>query len=91
MKTLSADTSPEAERVQIELIRQTPGHQKLVMLAQMNQTLYTLAFNGLRHQYPNASREELRRRMADIWLGDELAARVYGPLVSCKEGLCDID
>ena len=78
MTTLSSDTSPEAERVQIELLRQAPTWRKLRLLAQMNSALRTLALSGLRARYPQARPEELRRRLADLWLGPELAARVYG-------------
>ncbi len=80
MTTLSPDTAPEAERVQIELVRRAPTWRKLHLLAQMNSALRTLALSGLRERYPQATPEELRRRLADLWLGTELAARVYGPL-----------
>jgi len=33
---------------------------------------------GLRSQYPQASEAELRRKLADILLGKELAQKVYG-------------
>ena len=49
------------------------------MAAQMNSTLRTLALSGLRQRYPHATPDELRRRLADLWLGPELAARVHGP------------
>jgi hypothetical protein len=50
------------------------------MLVQLNQAAYTLALSGLQQRYPQASPVELRRRLADLLLGPELAARVYGPL-----------
>ena len=78
MSTLSADTHPEAERVQIELLRRTPAWSKLQMVSEMNQTVRTLALSGLRQRFPHATDAELRRRLADLWLGEELAARVYG-------------
>ncbi len=81
MSTLFPDTRPEAERVQIELLRQAPPWRKLHMVGQMNQTVRTLALSGLRQRHPQATPEELRRRLADLLLGPELAARVYGPLV----------
>jgi hypothetical protein len=81
MSTLFPDTRPEAERVQIELLRQAPPWRKLHMVGQMNQTVRTLALSGLRQRHPQATLEELRRRLADLLLGPELAARVYGPLV----------
>ena len=78
MTTLSTDTRPDAERVQIELLRQAPAWRKLHMVAQMNSTLRTLALCGLRERYPHATPDELRRRLADLWLGPELAEKVYG-------------
>ncbi len=80
MATLSTDTSPEAERVQIELMSQAPTWRKLQLVGQMNSALCMLALSGLRQRYPQASSQELRRRLADLVLGPELAARVYGPL-----------
>jgi hypothetical protein len=38
-----------------------------------------LALAGLRERFPNASESELRRRLATLLLGPELAAKVYGP------------
>lgn len=84
MSTLFPDTRPEAERVQIELLRQAPPWRKLHMVGQMNQTVCTLALSGLRQRHPQATLEELRRRLADLLLGPELAAHVYGPLVGVE-------
>ena len=78
MSTLSEDTRPDAERVQIELLRQAPGWRKLHMVGEMNPTVRTLALSGLRQRFPSATPGELRRRLADLLLGEELAARVYG-------------
>jgi hypothetical protein len=78
--TLSPDTRPEAELVLIKLLRQAPPWRKLHMVDQLNQTVRTLALSGLRQRHPNATPQELRRRLADLLLGPELAARVYGPL-----------
>ena len=81
MSVLFPDTRPEAERVQIELLRQAPAWRKLEMVGQMNRTVRTLALSGLRQRYPQATPEELRRRLADLLFGPALAVRVYGPLV----------
>ena len=77
-----SDTHPAAERVQIELMRQAPPWRKLHMLGQLNQTVKLMALSGLRRRYPQASEKELHRRLADLLLGAELAARVYGPICS---------
>jgi hypothetical protein len=80
MKTLAEDTSPEAERVLIELYRKATIGQKLAMVEEANRTAKALAMTGLKERYPNESPEKLRRRLADLWLGPELAAKAYGPL-----------
>ena len=73
------DTRPDAERVQIELMRQAPSWRKLELLGQLTQTVKLLAVSGLRQRYPDATDRELRRRLADLLLGAEMAARVYVP------------
>lgn len=78
--TMISDTSVEAEQMLIELLRQAPIWRKLEMMGQLNAMAKSLALNNLRRQYPEASENELRRRLADLLLGSELAATVYGSL-----------
>ncbi len=77
---LSPDTSPEAERLQVQGLRQMPPWRKLALVGEMNQTVRTLALAGLRQRYPADTPAMRRRRPADLLLGPELAARVYGPI-----------
>jgi len=61
MKALSPDTHPEIERLQIERLRQMPSWRKMTLMAEMNQTVRTLALAGLRQRHPDdtlASRPE---------------------------------
>lgn len=80
MRTLAEDTRPEAERVLIELLRVAPPARKLEMMLSANRTGRLLALAGLRERHPTESPADLRRRLADVWLGPELAAKAYGPL-----------
>ena len=66
----------------IGLLRQAPPWRKLDMVGQVNEAVRTLALIGLRQRYPQASPQELRRRLAELILGPTLAAEVYGPLVT---------
>ena len=75
-----SDTHPEAEAVRLQLLRAAPAWRKLELLGQLNVAAQKLALSGLRARYPNAGEAELRRRLADLLLGAELAARVYGDL-----------
>lgn len=79
MSVLFPDVRPDAERVQLALLRQAPPWRKLALLAQLNVAAHELALNGLRQRFPQAGPAELQRRLADLVLGPELAARVYGP------------
>jgi hypothetical protein len=79
MNTLSSDTHPKAEQIQLELMRQAPVWRKVALMAQMNETVRTLALSGIKQRYPDASPEVLRRLLADLILGETLAGRVYGP------------
>ena len=79
-ETLLSDTRPEAEQVQLELLRRTPSWRKIEMLGQLNHTARTLALSGLQQRYPNATQKELHRRLADLLLGQALAIEAYGPL-----------
>jgi hypothetical protein len=80
MRTLAEDTSPEAERVLIELLRKATPARKFKMIVSANLASRKLAMCGLRMRHPNESPERLRRRLADLWLGKELAEKAYGPL-----------
>jgi hypothetical protein len=78
--TLSPDTDPEAERVQIEIFRRMPAWRKIQLVDEANQLARQLALAGLRQRHPEADPEELRRRLMGLFLGEELATEVYGPL-----------
>jgi hypothetical protein len=80
MSKLFPDTRPEAEEVLIRLLREAPPWRKLEMVDQMNQAVRLLAMSGLRQRYPHENEQQLRRRLAGLLLGEELATRAYGPL-----------
>ncbi len=84
MSQLFPDTCPKMEQLLLDLLRQAPPWRKLWMVDQLNQAVRTLALAGLRERYPQASPQELRRRLADVLLGPELAERVYGPLEEAR-------
>jgi hypothetical protein len=79
MASRLSDTSPEVERVQIELLRSMPSWRKFQLWNDLNMSVRQLSLTGLGQRFPSASRQELRRRLATILLGPELAAKAYGP------------
>ena len=81
MRTLAEDTSPDAERVLIELWRRATPARKFAMIVSANRAGRALTTAGLRARFPQDSPAQLRRRLADLWLGPELAAKAYGPVL----------
>jgi len=79
MTAYLTDTSPDAERVQIEILRSMPSWRKFQLWNDLNMAMRQVALAGLRERFPSASQEELRRRLATILLGPQLATKVYGP------------
>jgi hypothetical protein len=78
--TLSPDTPPEIEAIQIQGLRQMPDWRKMALMAEMSQTVRSLALSGLRHRFPDDTPQQRRRRLADLVLDPNLAARVFGSL-----------
>lgn len=77
-----SDTHPETEKVLVQLLQQTPVWRKLEMMGELNRTAHSLALEGLRERHPAAPEAELKRYLADLLLGSELARQAYGPLVA---------
>lgn len=81
MAILSRDTSRDAEEVQIGLLRRASPQEKVEMLRGMHRSAAALTEQGLLRRHPSATRAELDRLRAEIWLGRDLAGRAYaGPL-----------
>lgn len=81
MSKLFPDTDPKAEAVLIELLRKASPSRKLEMVGQMSETVKTMMRIGLEERHPDDSPDLIKRRMADLLLGPELAAKTYGPLL----------
>ena len=80
MSALNSDTDSKTEALQVRLLRSLPSWRKLEMLAQLNSSARLRALSGLRQRYPETGESELRRRLAGLLLGEELARKVYGEL-----------
>ena len=77
MASYYSDTHPEMEALQIELLRTAPAWRKMEMLAELNSSARSLAMAGLRQRHPKASKAELRRQLADLLLGPDMARKIF--------------
>ena len=78
MRAYSSDMHPQMEALQIRLLREATPCRKIQMMAELNAAAKTLALAGLRRRYPHSGEAELRRKLADLLLGEEMARKVYG-------------
>jgi hypothetical protein len=74
---LSADTSPETERRQIEQWRQMTATEKAAIVTGLTKAVFDLARAGIRDRHPDASPREQFLRLAVVTLGEELATKAY--------------
>ena len=73
---LSADTSPGAERTQLDVLRRMPPWRKVELVADANRTAQLLCLGGLRGRHADESEEQLAARYFRLVLQDDLAAHV---------------
>lgn len=76
-RTGLSDTTPEAERVLIELARAMPDARKIDQVFELIETVRRFGMIGLRSRYPEASEDELRKRMAAMVFDRETVVEVY--------------
>lgn len=75
MRTLAADTTPEAEAVLISKWREFPPAWKIQKLMGMRSFAKQLMLSGLRAQHPEANEDELAHRILMRFLGNENASQ----------------
>lgn len=85
MRTQSSDTSPEAERVQIELLRKAGVARRIELTFSLTQSAIELSRQGMRRRYPHASEEELNLLFIELNYGKELADCVRAYLAKRKQ------
>jgi hypothetical protein len=80
----SADTSPEAHHLQMEVYRRMdPGH-KVEIALEMSEFVFELAAAGVRVHHPDYDDDQVRWSVLRLRLGDDLYRRVWpeAPLVA---------
>jgi hypothetical protein len=76
MMPLSADTSPEAEEVQIKLLRQATPARRFELVRSLSATTRQLAWEGIQKANPTANDREIDLLFVEYHYGRELAQAV---------------
>ncbi len=86
MRTQSEDTSPEMERVQIELIRKASPAKLFGLLRSMSQTMMQASRENIRRLHPDANKEELTLIFVELYYGKKLADLVRTQMEKYRGG-----
>ena len=76
-RTQAADTSPEAERVQIEIWRRMTPAEKFAVFAALQRDVELLAEAGIRRRHPDATDREVFLRRVALNLDRATMIRVF--------------
>ena len=72
------DTDPETERLLIELSRNRPIWKQFRQVGALNRMTRAFAMAGIRQRYPEATEDEVRRRLAAVLFDRETVIKVFG-------------
>lgn len=76
MKTQSEDTHPDAERVQIELLRRASVEQRVRLACNMSETVMQLAWRAIQRANPDATEDEVALKFVAVHYGKDLESRL---------------
>jgi len=81
MKTRLHDTHPEAENVQLQLLRQAGIARRIALTWSLSQTALDLSRSALRRRHPTLSERERRLLFVGLCYGEDLANRLRTDLM----------
>jgi hypothetical protein len=67
------DTTPEARRIQLEILAKLGGPVRFEMACEMSEAARTVTEAGIRCRHPQWSDAEVHRALLEILVGSELA------------------
>ncbi len=76
MSMRSEDTHPDAEEVQVNLLRQASIVRRLELVFSLSQSVIDLSKRAIRRRYPDESDREILVRFVSVHYGAELARQL---------------
>jgi hypothetical protein len=73
----AADTSPEADAVQVEAYRQMGGAGRVQVMFRLNEMVRRTAKAGIRRRHPDYGDAEVQLALARLIYGDDLVGRAW--------------
>ncbi len=78
MNAIPADTTIEAARKQIEVLRRLGPEVRLKMAFEMSDNLRRIVEAGVKHRHPDWDEETVSRRVVRLMIGERLFREVFG-------------
>ncbi|HEX8683595.1 MAG TPA: hypothetical protein VF707_14840 [Ardenticatenaceae bacterium] len=86
MTTRLTDTHPDAEHVQIELLRHATTAQRFHLVRSLSETTMRLAWRAIERANPHATQEEIALRFVAVHYGQALADALRADLARRRDG-----
>jgi hypothetical protein len=77
LEVIPGDTTPEAARVHLEIVRRMPASRRLELALGMSNSLRKVVAAGVRHRHPEFSPDQVRLGVIRLTLGDKLFREVF--------------
>lgn len=71
-----ADTSPDAWRAHIEVLRRLSGPERVAKAFDLSEAARAVSEAGIRHRHPDWSDEQVRDALMELLIGPPLAGAV---------------
>jgi hypothetical protein len=85
MKTQSRDTHPDAERIQIELLRSASVARRMSLVRSLSRSVIELARRGIARADSRLNEDEVALRFVELHYGRDLAERLRADLERRKQ------
>jgi hypothetical protein len=76
IEVIPADTTPEAARVHLEIIRRLSPNRRMELALQLSDTIRGVVADGVRSRHAEYDEEQVRLAVMRLMLGDELFRKV---------------
>ncbi len=74
---IAADTSPEADAVQVEAYRHMGGAERVQVMFRLNQMVRQTAMAGIRRRHPDYGDADVLVALAQLLYGEDLVRRAW--------------
>jgi len=76
MNYIPSDTTPEAHRKQIEILRKMSPEQRAITSLELSDNVRQIAMAGIKKQHPDFTDTQIRRELLRRLVGDKLFQKI---------------